>query len=108
MALTGLSPATVRPQSDDRYDLTGTVSVTGPAAAAVQDVTYTVTGARVRHRHRPGDQVTRPASDTTPTFTLVHRGAGQATITASVAPSFTTRCPSTTPRAPTCARTTCR
>jgi hypothetical protein len=32
--------------------------------------------------------VTRPASDTTPTFTLVHQGAGQATVTASVAPGF--------------------
>jgi RNA polymerase sigma factor (sigma-70 family) len=88
VALTGLSPATVRPQSDDRYDLTGTVSVTGPAAAAVQDVTYTVSGAEFVTGTGPATAVTRPASDTTPTFTLVHRGAGQATITASVAPTF--------------------
>jgi hypothetical protein len=88
VALTGLSPATVRPQSDDRYDLTGTVSVTGPAAAAVQDVTYTVRGAEFVTGTGPATTVTRPASDTTPTFTLVHRGGGQATVTASVAPSF--------------------
>ena len=88
VALTGLSPATARPQSDDRYDLTGTVSVTGPAAAAVQDVTYTVSGAEFVTGTGPATTVSRPATDTTPTFTLVHQGAGQATITASVAPSF--------------------
>ena len=87
MALTALAPATVRPQSGDRYDVTGTVSVTGPAAASVQDVTYTVTGAEFVTASGTSATVTRPATDSAPAFTLTHQGAAKVTVTAS-APGF--------------------
>jgi RNA polymerase sigma factor (sigma-70 family) len=87
VALTALAPATVRPQSGDRYDMTGTVSVSGPAAAAVQDVTYTVSGAEFVTGSGTSPTVTRPASQTAPVFTLTHAGAAKVTVTAS-APGF--------------------
>lgn len=74
----------MRPQSGDRYAVTGTVSVTGPAKASVQDVTYTVTGAAFVTASGTSTTITRPATDSTPTFTLTHQGATTATITASV------------------------
>jgi len=87
VALTALAPATVRPQSGDRYDVTGTVSVTGPAKASMQDVTYTVTGAEFVTAAGTSATATRPATDSAPTFTLTHQGATTASITASV-PGF--------------------
>ncbi len=82
-SLTGLGPATVRPDAGDTYALSGALSVTGPAASLVQDVTYTVTGAQFVEGGTPTSTVTRPASDTTPGFMLTHQGAGTATITAA-------------------------
>jgi hypothetical protein len=87
VALTALSPATVRPQTGDRYDVTGTVSVTGPAATSVHDVTYTVSGAEFVTGSGPSATLTRPATDSAPTFTLTHQGAAKVTVTAS-APGF--------------------
>ncbi len=88
VALTGLSPATARPQAGDRYQVTATVSVSGTAAPSVQEVTYTVTGAQFDTGTGTATTVSRPATDTTPSFTLVHQGAGPVTITASAPSGF--------------------
>jgi hypothetical protein len=83
VALTGLSPATVRPDADDTYAVSGDLSVTGPAASLVQDVIYTVSGAQFVEDGTPTSTLTRPVSDTAPGFVLTHQGAGTATITAA-------------------------
>jgi hypothetical protein len=87
VALTALTPATVRPTAGERYAVTGTVSVSGPAKASVQDVTYTVSGAEFVTGSGTSTTVTRPVAQTAPTFTLTHPGAAKVTITASV-PGF--------------------
>ena len=68
--------------------MSGALSVTGPAASRVQDVTYTVTGAQFVVGGSTTGSVTRPASETSPAFVLTRQGSGTATITAS-APGFT-------------------
>ena len=87
VALNGLPTTAVRPGTNDSDSVPATVSVTGPAAARVQDITYTVTGAQFVDGNATSDTVTLPATTKAPTFTLTRKGGGTATITAS-APGF--------------------
>ncbi|MEO5711297.1 MAG: sigma-70 family RNA polymerase sigma factor [Nocardioidaceae bacterium] len=83
----GGTPATVRPGPGETYAVSGTLAVTGPAAARVHDVTYTVTGAVFVEGGAATTTVTRH-DDVTPSFVLTSPGTATATISA-VAPGFT-------------------
>ncbi len=77
-----LTPETARPTTDDRYELTAAVSVNGPARTRVEEITYTVTGAQFVDGAETRSTVTRPASDSSPSFVVTHRGGANVTITA--------------------------
>jgi hypothetical protein len=60
-----LDPSDARPGKDDTYSLTGSVNVTGPAKARVQEISYTISGGSFAD----GDTTTtRPATDSAQTF----------------------------------------
>ncbi len=87
-----LTPETARPAADDRYELSAAVSVNGPAGSRVQEITYTVTGAQFVDGAGTTSTVTRPASESSPTFVVTHRGGSTVQITAD-ARGFTETAP---------------